>query len=154
MASEKLRYIKRGPSPIIERNELKKHLVNFSSDNLIDTIWQSAESNLHLWKALNGHIGMIKANGNWQKTKDAIDYALHFEDIISCKEHGHEIIIYEMIKALNVLFDNVSNEFALKAATYILEQGREQLYSFEDDWSWSCALGNIEEWLASTSSDK
>ena len=147
MASEKLRYIKNEPSPIIEMNELKKHLVHFSSDNLIDTIYQSAQSHLPLWKALNGHIGMIEAKGNWQKAKDAIDYALHFEDIISYKERGHEIIIYEMIKALDVLFDNVSDEFALKAATYILEQGKAKLYNFEDDWSWPCALENIEEWL-------
>ncbi len=148
MPSEKLRYISNTPYPVIDMNELKQHLSGFSSNNLIETIWRNAQSHLPLWKALNGHIGVIQSNGNLEKAKEAIDYSLHFEDDIRYSERGHDQIIYELIVALDTLLGNGEKEFAIKLAKYIHAEAEQQYDIFEDGWSWQLALEDLEKWIS------
>jgi len=148
MSSEKARYRNRGPSPLLNMNQLKSHLSSFTKEHLIEIVWLNAQTNPELWRALNAHIGMKLANGDWGKTKEAIDYALYFPDVVGYSERGHGIIIYEMIRALEDLYENGNKELVLQAAKYILEEGQNALEYFDDDWSWSCALDDIDKWIS------
>ena len=148
MPSEKSRYLNRGPSPLIEMNQLKQHLSTFSKEHLIDIIWFNAQSNLELWKALNANIGIQLAQGDWEKIKKAIDYALYFTDIVGYSERGHDIIIYEILAGLDDIYERGNKEFALRAAEYALKQGQEVLEYFDDGWNWSCALEDIDRWIS------
>lgn len=148
MPSEKSRYLNRGPSPLIEMNQLKQHLGSFTKEHLIDILWFNAQTNLELWKALNAHIGIQLAQGDWGKAKEAIDYALYFSDIVGYSEQGHDIIIYEILAALDGVYENVNKKFALRVAEYALKKGQEVLEYFDDDWSWSCALEDIDRWIS------
>ncbi|HAT3844134.1 TPA: hypothetical protein JBF46_00880 [Legionella pneumophila] len=148
MPSEKSRYLNRGPSPLIEMNQLKQHLGSFTKEHLIDIIWFNAQTNLELWKALNAHIGIQLAQGDWGKAKAAIDYALYFSDIVGYSERGHDIIIYEILAALDSVYKNGHKELAFRVAEYVLKQGQEALDNFDDDWSWSCALEDVARWIS------
>lgn len=148
MPSEKSRYLNREPSPLLEMNQLKKHLSSFTKEHLIEIVWLNAQTKLALWKALNAHIGLQLAKDDWAKAKEAIDYAFYFTDTVSYSEHGHEIIIYEMLSALEILYENGDKEPALSAAEYILEKGQSALEYFDDGWDWSCALEDIDKWIS------
>lgn len=147
MSSEKARYRNRGPSPLLDMKQLKQHLNAFTKEHLIEIVWLNTQTNPELWRALNAHIGIQLAQGDWEKTKEAIDYGLYFSDPVPYSEHGHEIIIYEMIRALEYLYENGDKALALQAAKYILDEGQNALHYFEDDWSWSCALEDISKWI-------
>lgn len=147
MSSEKSRYRKHGPSAPLDMNQLKEHLNFFTQEHLIEIVWLSAQSNSTLLKALSAHIGILMANGDWETTKAAIDFALYVPDIVRYTEHGHDIIIFEMINALEILYEKGGKEFALRTGEYILESGRAVQEYFEDDWEWSCALEDIEKWV-------
>lgn len=148
MPTDKLRYKNNTPYPVIDMNELKQHLSGFSSNKLIETIWRNAQSHLPLWKALNGHIGVIQSKGNWEKAKEAIDYSLNFEDYIRYFERGHDQIIYELIVALDTLLRYGENKFAIKLAKYINTKAEQQYDIFEDGWSWQLALEDLEKWIS------
>jgi len=147
MSSEKSRYLNRGPSPLFNMNQLKNHLSFFTKEHLIEIIWLNAQTTPELWRALNAYIGMKLAKGDWIIVKEAIDYALCFPDIVGYSERGHGIIIYEMIRALEYLYENGDKALALQAAKYILNEGQNALHYFEDDWSWSCALEDVSKWI-------
>ena len=72
MPSEKSRYLNRGPSPLLKMNQLKQHLSSFTKEHLVEIVWQNAQTNLELWKALNAYIGIQLAKGDWEKAKEAI----------------------------------------------------------------------------------
>lgn len=148
MPSEKSRYRNRGPSPLIEMKQLKQHLSSFTKEHLIDIIWFNAQTKLELWKALNAHIGIELAQGDWEKVKEAIDYALYFPDVVGYSERGHEIIIYEILAALDDMHENGNKALALRAAEYVHRKGQEALEYFDDGWSWSCALEDIDRWIS------
>lgn len=148
MSTEKARYRNRGPSPLLDINQLKQHLNAFTKDHLIEIVWLNTQTNPELWRALNARIGIQLAQGDWEKTKEAIDYGLYFSDPVTYSERGHEIIIYEMIRVFENLYENGDKELALQAAKYALEEGQNACQYFEDDWSWSCALEDISKWIS------
>lgn len=151
MSSEKLRYLRRGPSAPLGRNQLKPCLKDFSHERLIEIVWLSAESNAVLWKALSSSIAIQKANGDLTKIKQAIDFAFYFPDVVPYSERGHGIIINEMINALETLCQKNGASFALQVAAYIYEEGEKILECFQEDWSWVCALENLASWIKNNS---
>jgi hypothetical protein len=132
--------------------QLKTYLKFFTQEHLIEIIWLSAQYNSVLWKALSASIGMQIAKGNWEETKKAIDFALYFPDFVHT-EHGYEIIIYEMIHALEFLYKGSDKQFTLQIASYILEQAQNALEYFEDGWDWTCALASLEDWVSEKTVD-
>ncbi|OGV41968.1 MAG: hypothetical protein A3F46_10195 [Legionellales bacterium RIFCSPHIGHO2_12_FULL_42_9] len=147
MPSEKSRYRNRGPSAPVGMNQLRNHLNLFTQEHLIEIVWLSAQSNSTLWKSLSAHIGILLANGDWEKTVAAVDFALYLPDVVRYTEHGHGIIIFEMINALEILYEKGNKEFALRTGEYILESGQAVHEYFEDDWEWSCALEDMKKWI-------
>ena len=147
MATEKSRYRNRGPSAPLDWTELKTHLSGFEHERLVELLWMSAQTNGPLWKALMASISMQLAEGNWDKTKEAIDYALYFQDYIRYTDCHYGIILDEMINALEILKNQVSVEFALRVAHYIFENGQDVIMNFEDDWDWTCSLEALEKWI-------
>lgn len=149
MSTEKARYRNRGPSPLLDIRQLKQHLNALTKEHLIEVVWLNTQTNSELWRALNAYIGIQLAKGDWEKTKEAIDYGLYFSDPVPYSERGHEIIIYEMLRALKDLYENGNTELALQAADYLLEEGENALHYFDEGWSWSCALEDISKWINS-----
>jgi hypothetical protein len=147
MSSEKSRYLNRGPSSPLNLGELKRHLRSFEHERLVELLWLSAQNNSALRKAVVASISMQLAEGDWDKTKEAIDYAFYFQDSIRYSDCRYGIILYEMINALEILKNQVSIEFSLRVAHYILENGQDVIMNFEDDWNWTLSLEELEEWI-------
>ncbi len=147
MPSEKSRYLNRGPSAPLDCTELKTHLRSFEHEHLVELLWMSAQNNDALEKSLLASISMKLANGDWEKTKEAIDYAFYFHDYVRYTDCHYGIILDEMLKALEVLKTRVSVEFSLRVAHYILESGQDMYVNFEDSWDWTCSLDEIEKWI-------
>lgn len=147
MPSEKSKYLNIGPPSLLNIDQLKNNLSSFTKEHLIEIIWLSAQTNSALWKALNAHIGIKFANGDWEKAKIAIDDALDFNDFAGYSERGHDIILYEIMGAIEILHENGDKKFALHAAEYIIESGEKVLEYFDDGWGWLCALKELEEWV-------
>jgi hypothetical protein len=92
-------------------------------------------------------IQMVLAEGDWEKTKEAIDYAFYFQDYVRYTDCHYGIILDEMIKALEILKNKVSVEFALRVAHYIFEHGQDVMMNFEDDLDWTLSLEEIKKWI-------
>lgn len=147
MPTEKFRYLNRGPSAPLERTELKARLGGFEHERLVELLWMSAQNNFALWKALMASVSMQLAKGNWEKTKEAIDYAFYFQDYIHYSDCNYGIILDEMLNALEILKNQVSVEFALRVAHYIFERGQDMVMNFDDDWDWTLSLDKLEKWI-------
>ena len=147
MSSEKSRYLNRGPSAPLHWTELKTHLQGFEQTRLVELLWMSAQNNIVLWKALMASVSMELANGDWEKTKAAIDYSFYFKDYVRYNDCKCGIILNEMLNALEILKNKVSVEFALRVAHYILERGQDLLMNFEDGWDWTLSLEELEKWI-------
>lgn len=147
MPTEKFRYRNHGPSAPLDWTELKAHLSRVEHEHLVELLWMSAQNNSALWKALMASAAIKLAEGNWEKTKEAIDYAFYFQDYIRYTDCKHGIILDEMINALEILKNQVSVEFSLRAAHYIFECGQELLMNFEDGWDWTLSLERLEKWI-------
>ena len=147
MPTEKFRYLNRGPSAPLDWTELKTHLRGFEHEYLVELLWMSAQNNSALWKALMASISMQLAEGNWDKTIEAIDYAFYFQDYIRYTDCHYGIILDEMLKALEILKKQVSIEFALRVAPYIVENGQDIHMNFEDGWDWALSLEKLEKWI-------
>lgn len=147
MPSEKSRYLNRGPSAPLDWTDLKTHLSGFEHECLVELLWMTAQNNPALWKALVSSISMQLAAGDWEKTKEAIDYAFYFQDYVRYTDCHYGIILDEMIKALEILKIKVSVEFALRVAHYIFEHGQDVMMNFEDDWDWTLSLEEIKKWI-------
>jgi hypothetical protein len=115
---------------------------------LIETVWLNAQSNSILWKALSSSIAIQESHGDWEKIKQAVEFAFYFSDPVPYSEHGYGIIIYEIINALEVLYREIGEQCVLQIAHYIYEEGH-----FDDDWDWICALDNLESWIKNNSTD-
>lgn len=148
MPSEKSRYLRSGPEPVIEMDELRSHLEFAPQHHLIDIIWHNAQSSLTLWKGLNAYIGIIESKGNLEKAKKAIDYAFHFTAPISYNERGYDDIIWQVTKALELLFESGSKDFSITLAAYSLKKARNIQELFDDDWDWTCAMDSLENWIS------
>jgi len=144
-----MRYLikNRGPSAPLGWTELRTNLRSFEHDRLCDLLCMRAERDPVLRKSLMASVSMQLANGNWEKTKEAIDYALHFPDYIRYTDCHYGMILDEMIKVLEILKNQVDEEFAMQAAQYIFECGQEILENFEDDWDWVSSLDELEKWI-------
>lgn len=147
MSSEKSRYLNRGPSAPLHWTELRTHLQGFEHAHLVELLWMSAQNNSVLWKALMASVAMQQANGNWEKTKAAIDYSFYFQDYVRYTDCKCGIILNEMLNALEILKNKVSVEFALRVAHYIFERGQDLLMNFEDGWDWTLSLEELEKWI-------
>ena len=147
MPSEKSRYLNRGPSAPLDWTEIKTHLHDFEHQRLVELLWMSAQNNDPLLKALMASVSMQLAEGDWDKTKEAIDYAFYFQDYIRYTDCHYGIILDEMIKTLGILKTKVSIEFALRVARYIFENGQAVSMNFEDGWDWICSLEELKKWI-------
>lgn len=147
MPTEKFRYRNRGPSAPLDWTELKTHLRSFKHERLVELLWMSAQNNSALWKALMASVSMQLAKGNWEKTKEAIDYAFYFQDYVRYTDCNYGIILNEMLNALEILKNQVSVEFALRVAHYIFESGQDMVVNFEDGWDWTLSLDELEKWI-------
>lgn len=154
MPTEKARYRNRGPSSPLDMKQLKFHLNRFSHERLVETLWLNTQSNSILWKALSSSIAIQEARRDWEKIKQAIDFAFYFSDHIPYSEHGYGIIIEQMINALDFLYQDLGEQFALQVARYIYEEGQKVLEFFDDDWDWVCALERLELWIKNNSKSK
>ena len=96
-------------------------------------------------------ISMQLANGDWKKTKKAIDYALYFQDYIRYADCSYSIILDEMLNAIKILNNQVGFKFALRVAHYIFERGQDMIMNFEEGWDWTLSLEELEKWIANNS---
>lgn len=149
MPSEKLRYLKLscGPSAPLEWKELKEQLPKLGIDRLADILIYSSESHHILRKLLTGTLGIQLANGEWEKAKGAIDYALHFPDYIRYTECGHGQIIEEIRTSLELLAAQEQDHFAIRIAEYAIDKAQSITENFEDDREWTSSLENLREWV-------
>ena len=150
MSSEKSRYLNNHnrPSAPFPFRELKSHLSNLGMNRLVDVLWSVAQRDEVLGKTLMGSIGIQLADGNLEKAKIAINYALDLAYSISYKEHGYGLILGEIKTTLEGLLEVSSNkEFVVDLAEYTCNQGRLRIQNFDDDWDWLISLELLEEWL-------
>ena len=149
MPSEKSRYLERnrGPEAPVEFMELKKHLSLFGTDRMAEILWIRAQYDDVLAKSLMGCAGILLSNGDWEKAKTAIDYALHFPDYVRYTDGGHGQILEEIKTTLEDLTKQNQREFALRIGQYVIERGHEISENFEDDWDWTSSLSNLKEWV-------
>jgi hypothetical protein len=154
MPSEKSRYLNQSPSAPLEWTELKTHLQGFSRERLVELLWVSAQNNNALCKALMASISMQLANGDWDKTKKAIDYALYCQNYIRYTDSSYSIILDEMLNAIKILNNQIGLEFSLRVAHYIFEHGQDMIMNFEDGWPWTLSLAELEKWITNNSSVK
>lgn len=153
MPSEKSRYLNRGPSAPLGMNQLKQYLKRFSHERLVEMVWLNAQSNSILWKALSSSIAIQESHGDFEKVKQAIDFAFYFPDTVHYSERGYGTLIYEMTNALEVLYKEIGEQFALQTAHYIYEEGQKALEYFDEGWDWICALDNLKSWIKNNSTD-
>ncbi len=147
MPSEKSRYLNRRlPSPL-DFTGLKIHLASFEVEHLANLLWMSAQTNCVLQKALVASIGLRLANGEFEKAKTAIDYALDFPDYIRYYERDYGLIMYEIHTTLNYLYQKSDKAFILRVAEYLFDLGKKVAECFEDDWEWIISLEDFENWL-------
>ena len=92
-------------------------------------------------------VGIQLAEGNLEKAKAAIDYALHFPDYIRYNDHGYGLILNETRVTLECLADKINKEFVLDVAEYAFERGQVVSQNFEDDWDWISSLEDLENWI-------
>lgn len=147
MSTEKRRYLNRGPSAPLNYTELKTHIHGFEHEHIVELLLKSAQNNVALWKALMASVSMRLAKGNWDKTKEAIDYAFYFPDIVPYTDSKYSIILDEMIKTLELLKNQVNVEFTLRVARYIFERGHAMVMNFEDNSNWTLSLDELEKWI-------
>lgn len=145
--SKKSRYSDREPSSPIDMHDLRKHLNSFSKDQLVEILWLRSQYDRLLWKAISAFTGMQLANGDFQKAKEYINFALYFPDFIRYTEHGHSVIMYKIINALDILYEKTEKANTLQIADYILKKGHAVLENFEDSWEWFSALEHLEKWI-------
>lgn len=126
---------------------MRTHLRDFEHERLFEMLLLRAETDVVLWKALMASVSMQLAHGDWQKTKEAVDYALHFEDYVRYTDCHYGIILHEMIKTLEIVSSEVSEEFAIRVAQYIFEHGQQVTEVFEDSWDWITSLAVLEKWI-------
>ena len=136
---------KRALSAVIDMRDLKNELPTFSTEHLIDIVYHSAQCDLLLWKALNAYIGIIQSQGEFANAKRAIDYGLSIEQASSSKDKGHDFIIYEMMRAIEVLLAKGYKKSALKMARYIHDEALSKSIYLEDDWNWALALEELNK---------
>ncbi len=149
MPSEKFRTSKHnlGPVEFLNPLEFKDHISGLGLDRLSSLLWIRAEGDDVLRKALVVATGIHQANGEWEKVKYAIDYALHFPDYVSYTVTGHGQILEEIKLSLKLLVCQNKCEFALRIGQYALECGQSAAENFEDDWDWTSSLNDLEKWL-------
>lgn len=150
MTSEKMRYRNRnrGPSAPLGWAEAKAQLRNFDHDRLCNLLWMRAERDPILWQSLMASVAIQVAKGDWEKTKQAVDYALHIPDYVRYTDGHYGVILHEMINTLEILKNQVGVEFSIQTAEYIFECGDELIENFEDGWDWVSALDELEKWIA------
>lgn len=147
MPSEKSRYLNRRlPSPL-DFDKLQMHLISFEREHLANLLWMSAQTNCVLQKALVASISLRLANGEFEKAKSAIDYALDFPDYIRYYERGYGIIVNEIHTTLKYLYQRNDKAFVLRVSKYVLDLGKTVAECFEDDWDWISSLEDFEDWL-------
>ncbi len=151
MPSEKSRYLKRNKGPLapLDSDELRKHIHCFNQERLANLVSINVERDLVLKKALITSIAIQLAGGDWEKTKQAIDYALHFPDLVAYNDrHYYGLILDEIILALEILIEKNDRQFAMRVAQYVFECGQESMENFEDDWEWSLSLDDLAKWIS------
>ncbi len=149
MPSEKMRYLKNcGPRSPLNFKELKKHLPALGAKRLAEIIWLRAQYDSALGQAIMGSIAIQLANGDWEATKAAIDYALHLPDHIRYSEGDYGIILDEITVALEYLHQQGKGDFARKAAQYTIELATIRMENFEDGWGWECSLDMLVSWAS------
>lgn len=154
MPSERSLYIERNRRPAIplEMDEFRNLLPSLGVKRLAEIIWTRAQEDDVLSKALMASICLRAANGDWEKAKSAIDYALHFPDYVRYIEGGHGLIIDEITSALQALSERGNGEFAIRIARFAAERAQEVAENFEDDWDWTSSLDGLTKWIANSQS--
>ena len=149
MPSEKSRYLNKDcvPSAPLNFTELKQNLPSFGIKRLVEILWMSSQRDHVLRKALMVSVGIQLADGNLEKAKAAIDYALHFPDYIRYNDRGYGLILSEIRVTLECLEDKINKEFVLSVAQYAFELGQVVSENFEDDWDWISDLEDLEHWI-------
>ncbi len=149
MSSEKSRYLNRngGLSPPLSFEELKKNLFSLGIERLVNTLWMSAQRDEVLCKALMAPLSIQLADGDWEKTKASIDYALSFPNYVRYHQRGYGLIIDKITVELKSLYKQGVKEFAPRAGQYVIELGRSAAQNFEDDWDWTLSLDNLQDWI-------
>ncbi len=147
MPSERSRYLKRSPNAPLHWNELKEHLLRLGENRLADIILDRSHGDSVLAKVVMVAAGIHSANGNWEKAKTAIDYALHFPDYVRYTEHGHEQVLDEIKISLALLVKQSQTAFALRIGLYAIERAQEIAENFEEDFEWTSTLEDLEKWL-------
>jgi len=149
MPSEKSRYLNKrcGKLSPLDFDKLVSHIPKLGIERMATILWMAAERNEILRKALTVAIGLQLVNGNVEKAKVFIDYALDFNDHVSYKKDGHGLILDEIQTTLANLDFSLNKEFIIHIAQYTLEKGHEVAMNFEDDWEWTSSLMQLEEWL-------
>lgn len=155
MPSERSRYIakNRGPSIPLEMNKFRDLLPSLGIDRLAEIAWIRAEEDDTLCKALMASVCLRTANGNWEKAKGAIAYALHFPDYVRYTEDGHGLILHEITLALQALTKQGQQDFALRVAKFAADLAQNVAENFEDDWDWTSSLEDLRKWITSNEGD-
>lgn len=149
MPSERSRYSarNRGPSIPLEMTEFRDLLPSLGIDRLAEIAWIRAQEDDTLCKALIASVCLRAANGDWEKAKDAIEYALHFPDYVRYTEDGHGLILHEITSALRALTEQGQHDFALRVARFAADLAQSVAENFEDDWDWTSSLAELRKWI-------
>ena len=126
-------------------DELRSRLSALDSSRLADLLWLRAQSDDVLWKASMALAALQPSSDDWEKSRAAIDFALHFPDYVRYTERGHGLILDVIRQALDLMKEG-QREFALRVADYAIERGHEVAKNFEDDWDWTSSLDDLEKW--------
>lgn len=105
MGSEKLKYIlsRRGPDAPVDFSDLLDTLTGLGAEQLAALLWSRAHNDEILRKTLTVLSVLREPDENWDKVKQAINYALYFPESIRYDTHGHELILDEILTELKNL---------------------------------------------------
>lgn len=146
--------IKRDPIPPFDLNNLRDHLVTLGAERLAEIVWVRAQDDEVLQKSIMVTLALQDASEDWEKAKNAIDYALHFSNFVRYSEGGHSQVIDEIKKELENLYERGNSDAAIQIARYTITRAQDIAENFEDDWEWTCGIKSLSDFLKSISKDR
>ncbi len=138
----------RGPSQPYDMRDFLDRLPTLGVDKLVNILSVRAETDIVLNKVLLVSLAIQNSTSDISQVTDALDYAIHVPELVRYPEDGYEIILDEILLRIEELEKTGNVLLAREIAEYSLLKGTEMQEKFEEGFSWTCSLENIEKWLA------
>lgn len=95
---------------------------------------------------LAGILAAQKPIQDIKSVTEILNYVINVSELVS-DHQGHEFILDEILRQVDLLVKNGNSELAKQIATYSVKRGHEMIENFEEGYSRSNSLEGIESWL-------